>query len=141
MIDLINNTHHKIDISLLERILNSLTKKDLELMIVDDEMMREINRVNRGIDKSTDVLSFPIEDFFNSPLGSVVINIDRAKSASKEYGHHIDEEIALLFIHGLLHLLGYDHEIDDGQMREMERDLIKEFNLPDSLIVRSENGS
>ena len=141
MIDLINNTHHKIDISLLEKILNSLTKKDLELMIVDDEMMREINRVNRGIDKSTDVLSFPLEDFFNSPLGSVVINIDRVKSASKEYAHEIDEEIALLFIHGLLHLLGYDHEIDDGQMREKERDLIKEFNLPDSLIVRSENGS
>ena len=56
---------------------------------------------------------------------------------AKEYGHTFNEEFSLLFIHGILHLLGYDHEVDNGEHRAKEEELIKEFNLPDSLIIRN----
>ncbi len=58
---------------------------------------------------------------------------------AKRFKHSTDDEVALLFIHGILHLLGYDHEADSGEMRDMERELIEKFNLPDSLIVRVES--
>jgi probable rRNA maturation factor len=57
---------------------------------------------------------------------------------AKELNHTVDDELTLLYIHGLLHILGYDHEIDSGEMREKEHELIKAFNLPDSLITRTE---
>ena len=66
-----------------------------------------------------------------------MINRDLALSKANELGHRIDEEIALLFIHGLLHILGFDHENDDGQMRRKEIEIITELNLPSSLIVRT----
>jgi probable rRNA maturation factor len=72
----------------------------------------------------------------NVPLGSIVISTDFVEKYSKEYNHSYEEEFTLLFIHGLLHLLGYDHETDNGEHREKEEQLIKEFNLPKSLIVR-----
>ena len=72
------------------------------------------------------------------PLGSIVISIDTAKKEAEEFGHSIEDEIKLLFIHGLLHLLGYDHEIDNGEMRAKEAEIIEKFNLPKSLIVRNE---
>jgi probable rRNA maturation factor len=84
------------------------------------------------------VLSFPLEEMPHLPLGSIVISIDRAKEVSSRLSHDCDDEVALLFIHGLLHLLGYDHESDEGQMREKEASLIKEFDLPNSLILRND---
>ncbi|MEO1923813.1 MAG: rRNA maturation RNase YbeY, partial [Nautiliaceae bacterium] len=87
--------------------------------------------------KPTDVLSFPLENIPGMPLGSIVISIDTAKKGAKEFGHSIENEIKLLFIHGLLHLLGYDHEIDNGEMRAKEEEIIKKFNLPQSLIIRT----
>ena len=127
------------DFSYLNKILDSLTKLDLELLFVDSLQMKEINKNTRNIDKTTDVLSFPYDNsFFNQFfLGSIVINIDLAKEKSIELKHSLEDEISLLFIHGLLHLLGYDHEIDNGQMRNKEEELIKAFNLPKSLIVRT----
>ena len=71
------------------------------------------------------------------PLGSMIISVDFVKEKSELYGHTFDEELALLFIHGVLHLVGYDHEIDNGEHRMKEEELIKQFNLPDSLIVRT----
>ena len=132
-----NESDTKISITLLEKIAQKESSKDIELTIVDGESMRAINLEQRGIDKSTDVLSFPLESFPNAPLGSIVINVDLAKSVAGELGHTLDDEIALLFTHGMLHLLGHDHEVDDGQMRELESKIIKEFALPNSLIVRS----
>jgi len=124
--------------NLLKQIQESLTNKELELIYVDSKQMQEINLEQRNIDKTTDVLSFPLMNIVGLPLGSIVINTELAKQSAKEYGHKVDDEIALMFIHGLLHLLGYDHEIDDGQMRKEEEKLIKNFNLPKSLILRSE---
>ena len=134
-----NESDIEIDTTLLDRICLENCDGDVELTIVDDEVMRSINLEQRGIDKSTDVLSFPLESFPNAPLGSIVINVDLAVSVSKELDHSLDDEIVLLFIHGLLHILGHDHEKDDGQMRELESKIIKEFDLPKSLIVRSES--
>ena len=64
--------------------------------------------------------------------------IDYVKNVSQELGHSYEEELSLLFIHGILHLLGYDHEIDNGEMRKREEELIRQFNLPKSLIIRME---
>ena len=138
MIDLENNTQFEINISSLEKIVETLTKKDIELLVVRNDEIRILNKEHRKIDKATDVLSFPLDyDFVNMPLGSIVISTDFVEEKSKEYGHEFNEEFSLLFIHGILHLLGYDHEVDNGEHRAKEEELIKKFNLPDSLIVRN----
>jgi probable rRNA maturation factor len=103
--------------------------------------MQELNKNFRQVDKTTDVLSFPLDFMDGFPLGSVVINIELAKNKAKEFSHSLDDEIKLMFIHGTLHLLGYDHEKDDGEMREKEIELIKKFELPKSLIIRSKGDS
>ncbi len=138
MIELDNHTSHHFDIKLVETIAQSLTDKDIELLLVDNEEIRELNSLHRGIDKPTDVLSFPYADTPGAPLGSIVISVDKVYEAATHYGHSPQEELALLFIHGLLHLLGYDHERDEGQMRAKEQELIEKFGLPKSLIVRTE---
>jgi len=132
-----NKTSYSFKIDLLQKIANSLTNKDIELILVDDLEIKKINKKYRNIDKPTDVLSFPFKDTPGAILGIIVISLDQALMGAKRFGHSIDDEIALLFIHGILHLLGYDHEIDDGQMRKKEEEIIKKFNLPKSLIVRT----
>lgn len=97
---------------------------EISVTFVDNEEIREINREERGIDKATDVLSFPMLEFdengdiinsefdFNEDyvlLGDIVISIERAKEQSIEYGHSLIREVAFLTVHSMLHLLGYDH--------------------------------
>jgi probable rRNA maturation factor len=137
MIILDNQTDIDMDINILENI--SKTDKEIEVIIVDDKSMQKINLEQRELDKTTDVLSFPLEDFPHFPLGSIVINSDLATIRAKELGHNLKDEITLMFIHGLLHLKGFDHEKDNGEMRKEEEKLINEFNLPKSLIIRMEN--
>ena len=138
MIDLDNTTEFLIDTASLEKIAESLTKKDIELIVVKNDEIQELNKEQRNIDKATDVLSFPMDfEMPNMPLGSIVISTDFVEEKAKEYGHTFNEEFSLLFIHGLLHLLKYDHEVDNGEHRAKEEELIKKFNLPDSLIVRN----
>ncbi|WP_421717112.1 rRNA maturation RNase YbeY [Arcobacter arenosus] len=138
MIELENNTDINIDIKDLEVIKNNLTSKDIELIFVENEQMREINKEHRNIDKATDVLSFPLEfDLPNMPLGSIIISTDFISEKASEYNHSFEDEMKLLFIHGILHLLGFDHEVDNGEHRQKEEELIKKYNLPDSLIVRN----
>ena len=122
---------------LLEQIADFLGAGDVELVFVNDDEMREINREQRGIDKATDVLSFPYEQVSGGLMGSVVISTDTASRVASELGHSIECEIALLFLHGVLHILGYDHEIYNGQMRQKEKEVIEHFSLPDSLIIRN----
>ncbi|MBM0636524.1 rRNA maturation RNase YbeY [Campylobacter sp. VicNov18] len=122
----------------LEEIACFLSPKDVELVFVDNEGMQKINFVQRKQDKTTDVLSFPLENVGkNVPLGSIVINTDLAKQKAKDLGHSYEEELSLLFIHAMLHLLGFDHETDKGEMRQKEKELIEHFNLPKSLIIRT----
>jgi len=138
MIDLDNRTDAKVDIALLERIAESMSDKDIELILMDDLEMAELNEESRGIAKATDVLSFPMMDMPGAPLGSIVISEGFVRHGSEIHEHALDDERALLFIHGMLHILGYDHEVDDGEMRVKEHEVLKTFGLPESLIVRTE---
>lgn len=137
MIELDNRTDKTYSFALLEQIADSLTKQEIELILTDNSEIAEINREFRNIDKATDVLSFPSDPFPGAPIGSIVISVDKVHSVATSLGHSEEDELALLFIHGLLHLLGYDHEVDHGEMRQKEVELIENFNLPKSLIVRT----
>lgn len=147
MIDLDNQTTLPVDIDALEKIAEALSTNDVELVITDDTTMRELNAEYRDKDSITDVLSFPLESpfteqsLFDIPLGSIIIAESFVKAKAQEHGHSIQDELSLLFIHGMLHLLGYDHETDDGEMREREKELIEAFDLPKSLIVRTDDPS
>lgn len=137
MIELDNRTDKTIDITQLEGIAEHLSDAEIELILTDNAEIAQINAEFRGIDKATDVLSFPSDPFPGAPLGSIVISIDKVESVARELGHTPGEELALLFIHGMLHLMGMDHEVDNGEMRERESELIARFQLPKSLIVRT----
>ena len=144
LIELDNQTSLNVDKDALEKIAQSLTNREIELIITDNAGIQELNREYRDKDKPTDVLSFPLEtpfteqSVFDIPLGTNVISADLVKEKAKSYGHTEQDELKLLFIHGLLHLLGYDHETDDGEMRQKERELIETFGLPSSLIIRND---
>lgn len=138
MIELDNRAELSIEEIFVQNIADTLTKKDIELIITTNSEIQQLNKQYRQIDKATDVLSFPYEDMPMAPLGTIIISKDFVIEKAKEFGHTQNDEFSLLFIHGLLHLLGFDHEIDDGQMREKEEELIKKFYLPSSLIVRTE---
>ncbi|MBL0686485.1 MAG: rRNA maturation RNase YbeY [Sulfurospirillum sp.] len=137
MITLNNQTGICINISMLESLLEK--RREVELVIVNSSTMHKINLEQRGVNKTTDVLSFPLKDFANTPLGSIVINSDLATIKAKELKHTLKDEITLMFIHGLLHVRGFDHECDNGEMRREEERLINGLGLPKSLITRMEN--
>ncbi len=144
MIDLDNQTNLALDLSKLEEIANALSSEEVELIITDDETMLSINSEHRGKNQLTDVLSFPLEtpytqeSVFGMPLGSIVIADSFVQEKAAHFEHTVQDELSLLFIHGMLHLLGFDHEVDDGEMRIREKELIMQFDLPKSLIVRTE---
>nr|WP_315084276.1 rRNA maturation RNase YbeY [uncultured Campylobacter sp.] len=195
---------------ILDAIAAELGGGSVELIFVRGKEMRQLNAQTRGIDKTTDVLSFPLDpaafagfagdlseensahenngakilnaansasentsaansasknfntinsensegesssdknlknenfdggNFAPALLGSVVINLDLVELKAAQLGHGRDDETALLFTHGMLHVLGYDHESDDGQMRAKECEIIEKFRLPKSLIVRTD---
>jgi probable rRNA maturation factor len=138
MIDFENQTNLEINLEEIEKIAKFITDKEFELIVVDNKTIQELNKEYRNIDKPTDVLSFPLDVACeHMPIGSIIISADKVIEKADEFGHSKDDEFKLLLIHGLLHLNGYDHETDNGEMREKEEELIKQFNLPDSLIVRN----
>ena len=116
---------------------------EVSVTFVDDEGIRELNNKFRGMDKPTDVLSFPLldyegeseEPFFDElchNLGDIVISLERAMAQANEYGHSFEREVAFLTAHSMLHLLGYDHEIseeDDADMRRRQNDIMERLGL------------
>ncbi len=137
MIALDNTTQTSYTLSLIEAITRSLTKRDVELLLTCNDEIQRLNAQHRHIDAPTDVLSFPNVPSKKMPLGSIVISDDYVQKAASSFGHSAQEEFTLLYIHGLLHLLGFDHECDNGEMRAKEEQIIKKYNLPESLIVRT----
>jgi len=131
-----NQTNFTTPLDILEKISSSFTTREIELIVTDALTIQDINATYRDKNSPTDVLSFPLEGDF-MPLGSIIICIDFVYDKAKVFGHSDEEEFTLLFIHGLLHLLGFDHEIDNGEMRDKEEEIIEKFSLPKSLIVRT----
>lgn len=114
---------------------------EISVTFVDDETIHELNKKHRNIDKSTDVLSFPMGengvydtnlDTGAKVLGDIIISIEHAYAQAEKYGHTLQREIGFLTVHSLLHLLGYDHE-DGGlqavQMREKEEAVLTIIGL------------
>ncbi|MBT3387482.1 MAG: rRNA maturation RNase YbeY [Desulfobacula sp.] len=114
-------------------ILNALDYKqhELSILICDDHYIRELNRNYRGVDKATNVLSFPMqegipdkeaEDSESYPklLGDVVISTDTAQKEADEAGITLNERISQLLVHGILHLIGYDHEKSEKDKKDMD---------------------
>ncbi|WP_294133672.1 rRNA maturation RNase YbeY [uncultured Clostridium sp.] len=125
----------------------------ISLLFVDNEEIREINRETRGIDKATDVLSFPMLEYpkdkvfkevykdtkFNEiyldgdelVLGDMVLSLERAKEQSIEYNHSFNREVCYLVVHSILHLLGYDHMEDEEKkrMRKREEEILGSLNI------------
>jgi len=117
---------------------NIATNAEISLVFVDDQQIRELNRIYRGKDTPTDVLSFPmyddpenIDEEEEILLGDIVISLETAQRQAEEFGHSIEREAAYLLVHGLLHLLGYDHlnEEDKKNMRKREEELLEAFGL------------
>jgi len=101
--------------------------KTFSIAFISDRRMRELNKFFRGKDTTTDVLSFPHEpdefDVDKTNLGDIVISAEQAQRQAKENGLTLDNEIKQLILHGILHLCGYDHETDNGEMNARELEL------------------
>lgn len=112
---------------------------EISVLITSDEHMRRLNRQFRGKDRATDVLSFPTDRAHGVTkiAGDIAISAPIAKSNSAALGHSLESELKVLLLHGLLHLAGYDHEQDGGEMAALEQDLRTRLNLPSSLIQRT----
>lgn len=114
---------------------------EISVTIVDDDAIQALNKQHRNMDKSTDVLSFPLgidgeydinQDTGAAMLGDIVISIEHAISQAELYGHTFDREIGFLTVHSMLHLLGYDHEeggLELVKMREREETVLTQLGL------------
>ena len=140
-----NKVEHKEKLYSLEKVNNFEDLKDwlldikkkvnnaeFNVIIIDNERIHEMNREYRGVDRETDVITFALEDHTDIEfedlrlLGDVYISIEKARSQAIEYGHSLKRELSFLTIHGLLHLLGYDH-MDEDSEKEM-------FKLQDAIL-------
>jgi len=109
---------------------------ELAVLVAGDAAVRDANRRFRGKAASTDVLSFPDDE--PGRLGDILISAARAERQAAEHGHSVDDEVKTLILHGLLHLLGLDHEIDQGEMRTEEERLRRRYGLAAGLIERAQ---
>lgn len=118
--------------TLLNTVFNDIkAEKSMQIIFVDNEQIREINKTYRNLDKPTDVISFPNDDDKDDSLGDIFISIEQAKLQASDYGHTIPREIGFLAVHGYLHLLGYDHhtEAEEKEMFKLQEDILNKANL------------
>jgi probable rRNA maturation factor len=114
----------RVDRARIRRVLAEAARRlrvrgEMSVVLAGDRLVRRLNRDYRGRDRSTDVLSFPA-DGGEAGLGDVVISVPMAERNARNEGHGVPQELDILALHGLLHLLGYDHETDDGKMNRLE---------------------
>ncbi len=144
-IEVFNETNEKLakELKELKEFLISVAKDEkldniiYNVIIVDNEKIREINREYRGKDMATDVISFALEDdkTFNRCdiriLGDIYISIDKARSQALEYGHSFKRELYFLAVHGFLHLLGYDHmtKEDEEVMFKKQEEVLSRYGI------------
>lgn len=138
--------------AIVERSIRELKRKhtvdiDVSIYLIDDDEMKEINNGQRGINQSTDVLSFPINDFVQGELqgegmdidpetgdlmlGDIMISIPKCIAQSKEYQHSFERELAFLITHGLFHLMGYDHgdKQEEKVMMRLQEEVLADLNI------------
>ena len=141
MFEIFNETNETIDIKDIETLLNntvkflSIEEAIFNVIIVNDEKIHEINREYRNVDRPTDVISFALEDDKTMTsevriLGDIYVSIDTARRQAYEYYNTEKEELRFLIIHGLLHLLGYDHmnESDEKEMMSLEEEVLCDYD-------------
>ena len=116
---------------------------EVSVTFVDNEGIHSLNKQYRGVDRPTDVLSFPLFDFEGESeeplvdelvgmLGDIVLSLEQADKQAQEYGHSFEREVAFLTVHSMLHLLGYDHETgeeDEADMRHRQREIMEMLGL------------
>lgn len=128
--DIIKGDYESVDTGYLEKVIDKALEMEkvsdayLSLVFIDDENMHEMNKTYRGVDRTTDVLSFAFEDNGSIDagvrvLGEIFISIPKMKAQAIEYGHSEKRELAFLTVHGILHLLGYDHTLGEKEEKEM----------------------
>lgn len=129
---IINNSGIDINYDYLPKIINKALEMEhvknatFSIVFIDDDTMHEMNKKYRGIDRTTDVLSFAFEDnekieYNIRELGEIFVSIPKMKEQAKEYGHSETRELSFLVVHGILHLLGYDHTLGEKEEKEMFR--------------------
>ena len=111
-------------------------KGSLSVMLTDSREMRSLNSRFRGKKQATDVLSFPPPALVDGFAGDIAVSLDIAERNARSLRHSVGQEVQILVLHGILHLAGYDHEGDQGEMAEKERRLRRRFKLPTGLIER-----
>ena len=109
-------------------------------MVTGSREMRSLNSRFRGKSQATDVLSFPPPALSNGFAGDIAVSLDIATRNARSLGHSVGQEVQILVLHGILHLAGYDHEEDQGEMAAREVRLRRRFKLPTGLIERSVKG-
>ena len=139
--EIIDNYGCDFDYKYLEKIINRTLEMEnvkdstFSIVFIDDEYMYELNLKYRGIDRTTDVLSFAFEDnnkicYNIRQLGEIFVSIPKMRLQAKEYGHSEKRELAFLIVHGILHLLGYDHTLglkEEKEMFEKQELVLNEF--------------
>ena len=138
-----NTTKEKIDTSEMDKVINFACKKMnvknplLNIVLVNNKRIQEINKEYRNIDAVTDVISFAFEEVNDVNyddirfLGEIYISYERCCEQAQEFGHSVRRELCYLAVHGLLHLLGYDHmnEKDKKVMRTIEEEILNEYDI------------
>jgi probable rRNA maturation factor len=110
---------------------------EVHVLLADDKTLRRLNREFRGKDEATDVLSFPAAESGAGVAGDLAISLETAGRQAKQYGHSLRDEVRVLLLHGVLHVAGFDHETDRGEMATREAELRRELGLKAGLIGRS----
>ncbi|MDD3187333.1 MAG: rRNA maturation RNase YbeY [Bacilli bacterium] len=143
-IGIFNETEEKIEeLKTIKKLIQFALKKEnikraiLNIIIIDNESIKEINRQYRNIDRETDVISFALEDSKELMpdgyrlLGDIYISIDKAKEQAVNYEHSFLRELSFLSIHGFLHLLGYDHMVKEEEeiMFKKQEDILNDFGI------------
>lgn len=115
-------------------------KGAVTVVVTGSREMRSLNSRFRGKSQATDVLSFPPPALSNGFAGDIAVSLDIATRSARSLGHSVGQEVQILVLHGVLHLAGYDHEGDQGEMAAREGRLRRRFKLPTGLIERSMKG-
>ncbi len=142
MYEIINNYKEKIETEDLKKLVDQIIKRfsleqaEFNIIFVDNDYIHKLNKEYRNIDRATDVITFALEDNMDIKLdirilGDIYISIDKTKEQAQEYGHSFFRELSFLTVHGMLHLLGYDHqnEQDEKIMFSLQDEILNEAGI------------